>query len=191
MIATLAEDLDEATDQQAGSALIATGPQDRGLIGGDWYPDGGSRRCGDGEPDPVGEVASLVAEGYGADEVPDVIAIALEGPVGRDVRDTARIVRAVGRQAVVAVAGTGDVAGRTATPARGRRRRLVATLGASPSLIDGVAAGGVFLDPAAAATSDVGAARAADAIAAQTDGNGAPRFADAAPGFSVALAGYC
>ncbi|HYJ60378.1 MAG TPA: hypothetical protein VE032_02810 [Actinomycetota bacterium] len=191
VIAGLAEDLDEATGQRARIALVADAPDDRGLVGGDWYPgaDRDDVIVDDRHADAT--VRRLIAAGYGADEVPDLIAVSLEGPVGRLVKLTDAIVTAVGPRAIVAVAGTGDAALPEATPGATVAAGVVADLGAPPTLIEGVAGDGLFLDPSVAAAADVGAARAADALAAQAGPTGGPRFADAAPGFSVALAGYC
>ena len=191
VVATLAEDLDEDMDQRARVALVATSPLDRGLIGGDWYPDADRDDVVIDGGSPVRSVARFLTAGYGQDRIPDVIAVSLEGPLGRSVAVTDRIASLVGPGTIVAVMGTGAASDPAATTGPTVAEDLVAALGAPASLVEGIAGDGLFLDPAVAARADVGAARAADAVATQTEQDGDLRFADAAPGFSVDLAGYC
>ena len=81
VIATLADDLDHAEPASLVGAVLPHG-LDRGIVGEGWYPGG----------DPVDMVIDesarapiavehRLATGYGADEVPDVLAVVLEGNV--------------------------------------------------------------------------------------------------------------
>lgn len=191
VIASLAEDLDESTGQRSRIALVADASTDRGLIGGAWYPGADDDEVIVGSPRPAEEVAALLASGYGADTTPDMIGVTLAGPAAAMARDTRSIVTAVGPGAMVAVAGTGASAPARATPAAAVTRDLTASLGAPAGLIEAPAAGGLFLDADVASASELSTAEVADALAVQAGAGGGRRFADAAPGYSVTLAGYC
>ena len=190
MIATLAEDLDDASGQAARVALVAAAPEDRGLIGGDWYlrADHDEVKIGS---DAVRTVAELVAKGYGADAIPDVIGVTLRGRLGRMDHDTAEIVdsiRARVPDAVIAVAGTGSAAPMSATPAIEVNQELSGSLGVA--VAEAVGTGGVFLGQTAAAAGS-SSARVADALRSQTTIDGEPRFLDAYAGYAIELARYC
>ena len=64
-----------------------------------------------------------------------------------------------------------------------------AALGTSVVQADG--ASGVFLDAPELAAAGLSADAAVQAMRAQTDADGGPRFADVYPAFSVAFARYC
>lgn len=190
VIASLAEDLDEATGQRSLIGLVADATADRGLIGGHWYPGADRDTVIIGSNRPADEVLRLVRSGYGSDEIPDLIGVTLAGPVHELTSITADIVDAVGDRAVVAVAGTGR-AEREATRGAVVAADLTAAVGAPRNLIEDLAAGGVFLDAGVASMTGTTTTQVADAMAEQTTPQGGRRFADAAPGFSVVLAGYC
>ncbi len=93
-------------------------------------------------------------------------------------------------RAIVAITATGDaatVAG--AVPGTTVGHDVDAALGAPVVQADGP--GGVFLDASALATAGLSADAAVQAMRAQTGADGAPRFADVYPAFSVAFARYC
>jgi hypothetical protein len=132
--------------------------------------------------------------GYGADDVPDVIGVVLDGRVRsmdgwtREIVTEAR--RATGESTLVVVAGTGS-ASRLAVP----DDELVAAVeDAVPGSEPAVAAtvpGGLFLDQAVLRREQVTGQVAVDAMLAATGPDGESMLADAFQGFAVSFARYC
>jgi len=83
VIATLPDDLDEAMDQRPMIGLVARDQADRGIIGGNWYigHDRDAIVVAKGG-DAVRAARRLLAEGFGHDDVPDILAVVLDGSVG-------------------------------------------------------------------------------------------------------------
>jgi hypothetical protein len=192
IVATFAEDLDEATGQTARIALVARRSTDRGLVGGDWYlgADRDDRIVGPGDPSPV--VGRLLAAGYGADDTPDLIGVALEGSVARQDAQTAAIVarvRASGVPATFVVAGTGGRAPATTVAAATVVAQVDAALGADVVARPG--SDGLFLDRAAMVADDVSTDDVATALRALEGPDGTSLFADAFPAFAVSFSRYC
>jgi hypothetical protein len=191
VIATLADDLDERTSDAAKIGLVGTEALDRGLVGGTWYV-GGDRDDVTLGGDPVAAVRRMLDAGYGADGVPDVLAIALEGPIARmDARTAAivRLVRSARPDAAIAITASGSTTpAPTAVPVEDLEGSLATA--ASGSLVEAVAADGVFVDADAAAAAGVGTDPIAQVLARARAG-GDRALADAYPAFSVSLARYC
>ena len=82
IITTLPDDLDEARTQRSLIGIVATDPADRGLIGGTWYPrhDRDAMALATGE-DAVTSAGAMLAMGFGRDEVPDILAVVLDGSI--------------------------------------------------------------------------------------------------------------
>jgi hypothetical protein len=193
VIATLAEDADESAAQASRIALVAGAPEDRGLVGGQWYVGADEDDVMIGRS-PVPTVRRLVGAGYGGDAPPDVIAVALRGPLARLDAETGEIVDTVRARvpgAIFAVAGTGSRASAAATPAADVVTDLTGTLEATRPIVAAIGAEGVFLRAGAAAAGGISSDRVADELRAQTTALGSPRFADAFPGYAVELARYC
>ena len=195
VISSFAEDLDRAADEEAEVALVAASASDRGLIGGSWYRGADHDHVVVAPQDPVTEVERLLDAGYGDDIHPDVIALVLEGSVGRMDRTSSAVVDAVLEQvldATVVVTATGsEAASRDPIAAGDVIRGLERSLGAPASLVADVATGGLFLDEATVASSGIGADAVATAMLEESTPGGTPLFADAYPAYSVALARYC
>ena len=97
VITTLADDLEEANpDTLVG--LVATDERDRGIVGGGWYlgQDPVDVVIGDSAAAPLAVDVHL-ATGYGADDVPDVLGVVLDGSVRSMDARTRRIVTATER----------------------------------------------------------------------------------------------
>jgi hypothetical protein len=188
VLATLAEDLDETSEQASRIGLVGSVPADRVLVGGAWYTDEDRDDVRLGG-DPVAAVRGLVAAGFGGGGAADLLGVVLHGRVEAAGEATAAIVRAVRRavpDAAIAVAGTGSLA--PPTPSMPAADVTAAVDGlASADVVEAVGAGGLFLD--------AGAGVGSDAVAAAMRGPGwptaGPVLADAYPGFSITLAGYC
>lgn len=197
VIATLPDDLDEKTGERAKVGLVATDDSDRGLIGGNWYPDHDrdaitvSNRAGS-----VAAAGDILGEGFGRDEVPDILGVVLAG-AGADARirqivDLAR--RASGGSLLVVVAGTG-----TTGPGRGTAAITGSSVveqtegfveGDAPIVADAVP-GGLFLDQATLASERISGDAAVQALLRVTTPDGQRMMADAFQGFAVSFARYC
>ena len=110
VIATLPDDLDEKTGQRAMIGLVATDETDRGLIGGNWYPnhdrDPVTVANGSGS---VTAASEILAQGFGRDQIPDVLGVVLSGAdidarIGWTRRPRAPSIQGI---VLVVVAGTG------------------------------------------------------------------------------------
>jgi hypothetical protein len=196
IIATLADDLDHANPSTL-VGLVATDERDRGSVGGGWYPgeDPVDVVLGDSAAAPLAVEVHLTT-GYGADDVPDVIGVVLEGGVRAIDRWTREIVkeaeRATSGSTLVVVTGTGSSeANRRAVP---DRELVEAVEDAVPGDVPAVAAtvaGGVFLDQAVLKEEQVTGQVAVDAMLSATGPDGERMLADAFQGFAVSFARYC
>jgi hypothetical protein len=196
IIATLADDLDHANPSTL-VGLVATEERDRGIVGGHWYPgeDPIDSVIGDGATAPL-SVEALLTTGYGADDVPDVLGVVLDGRVRSMDRRTREIVteaeRATSGSTLVVVAGTGSSeTDRLAVP---DKELVDAVEEAVPGDAPAVAAtvpSGVFLDQAVLRDEQVTGRVAVDALLAAMGADGERMLADAFQGFAVSFARYC
>jgi hypothetical protein len=196
IIATLADDLDHANPSTL-VGLVATEERDRGIVGGHWYPgeDPIDSVIGDGATAPL-SVEALLTTGYGADDVPDVLGVVLDGRVRSMDRRTREIVteaeRATSGSTLVVVAGTGSSeTDRLAVP---DKELVDAVEEAVPGDAPAVAAtvpSGVFLDQAVLRDEQVTGQIAVDALLAAMGADGERMLADAFQGFAVSFARYC
>ena len=185
VIATLADDLDERSDQKARIGLVATSPTDQGLVGGNWYLDNDRDDLHFVNRSRAVETARLiVASGYGRDEVPDLLAVAIDAPPATVPRAVAQLI-ALARKAsddnlVAAVAGTGTSDNEGVDIARIER-----AIPGPRKLIAGSVPGGFFIDQDAVA--DTGITEDAVIKAIQQTGE----FSDVFAGITVTFARYC
>jgi hypothetical protein len=197
IIAALGDDLDERTGQAARIGLVGTEESDRGVIGGNWYVgnDRDDVRINGGSAEEQAEAAeSLLATGYGSDDVPDLLAVVMEDGLRAMDRSLVQVaeaaLQAAGGRLTLAVTATGGVAADTVS-----EERVLAELqdrtGIPPGAIDATAAGGLFVDPAALADSGVGEDDLVAALREIRTPEGERVFADAFSGFAVSLARYC
>jgi Type I phosphodiesterase / nucleotide pyrophosphatase len=118
VIATLADDLDEELDQRPLIGLVGATATDRGAVGGEWY---GSSSDVDkvviARRDQVGLTAEMLSGRsveFGADRVPDLMSVVMEGNIPRLDRGLERIVAAAEEAAdgsvALVVTATGSVA---------------------------------------------------------------------------------
>jgi hypothetical protein len=197
VIASLADDLDDATHQRSVVSLVATSELDRGLIGGEWYAQHDTDRVvvARGEDAVSAARAELGAAGIG-DGVPDVLGVVLDGSVDGLDRRTEQIVRAARAatrgSVLVVVAGTGTGEGSAGSVDDAGLVRAVedAVPGDAPAVAATVP-GGVFLDERALTAAKVTGQVAVDALLGVTDPQGRAMMADAFQGFAVSFARYC
>jgi hypothetical protein len=196
IIATLADDLDHANASTL-VGLVAPDERDRGIVGGGWYP---------GE-DPVDSVIGAsataplsvdvhLATGYGADDVPDVLGVVLDGRLRSMDRWTREIVteaeRATSGSALVVVAGTGSSeTDRSAVPDRGLVDAVEDAVPGDAPAVAATVAGGLFLDQAVLRDEQVTGQVAVDALLSAPGPSGERMLADAFQGFAVSFARYC
>lgn len=196
VIASLADDLERAHPRTL-VGLVETAPRDRGLVGGGWYPDQDpvDTVIGDAAAAPLAVEVHL-STGYGADDVPDVLGVVLDGGIRAMDRLTRRIVTeaqaATGDATLVVVAGTGTwERGRTAVPDAFAVDAVEASIPGAAPAVEAVVPGGLFLDQDVLRAEQVTGQAAVDALLAAEDPEGGRMVADAFQGFAVSFARYC
>ena len=196
IIATLADDLDHANPSTL-VGLVATDERDRGIVGGHWYPgeDPVDSVIGDSATAPLA-VAGYLTAGYGANDVPDVLGVVLDGRIRSMDRWTREIVtqaeRATSGSTLVVVAGTGssETAG-TAVPDRELIDAVEEAVPGDAPAVAATVAGGLFLDQAVLRDEQVTGQVAVDALLSAPGPSGERMLADAFQGFAVSFVRYC
>jgi hypothetical protein len=203
VIATLPDDLDQAMAQRPLIGLVASDEADRGIVGGNWYVghdrDAMVMATG-GSAVPAAE--QILAEGFGRDDVPDILAVVLDGSVGSMDRRTHELVaaadRAAGGSVAVAIAGTGgdpgvDAASTDGAPVRVSNvvSQVEAGIPGDPNVIADVVSGGLFLDQGALAKGGISGDAVVQATMGVTAPDGTRVFEDAFQGFAVSFGRYC
>jgi hypothetical protein len=189
VVSTLAEDFDRHFGERPMVGLIVPDTADRGLIGGAWYPDHDRDEVRVGD-DPLTSVRAMLSEGFGADDVPDILAVALDGPVAKMSRMTKTIASQVEQMNIPAtyvVAGTGEAS--QVRPTTTIADDVDAAVGAR--VVTAIVPGGLFLDQAVMAANDVTSDDVVRALDAMLAPDGTPLFADAYPGFAISFSRYC
>ena len=194
VIATLGDDLDELNDQAPRIGLVGTEVWDRGLIGGTWYV-GNDRDDVVLERRPARQVetaAELLASGFGRDEVPDLLAVAMEGPPARLDRALGELTRlaggAHGGPAAIVVTATGAATSEPGVDAAEVVANLRAELG---PVVEAAAVGGLFLDGQAMEAAGVTDDRIVRTMRRLAGPGGGSLFHDVFPQIAVTFARYC
>lgn len=189
VIATLADDLDEVSDQDAAVAMVAHASTDRGLIGDGWYVDR-DRDAFVVEPHP--QRAARAFEGIvGETDRTAVYALTLDLDAGRRrigvaIERAARAVERVsGGDFVTVVVGTGS-----RPPPALEEHELIDALGEAGELIERTVAGGFFLDQEALVRTGTSEDVVVEALKA-LEVDGRRLFADVFTGISLAFGRYC
>lgn len=198
IIATLADDLDRAEGERPLIGIVETDPADRGLIGGSWYPhhDRDAVSIASGE-DAVASARRMLARGFGRDDVPDILAVVLDGSVtsmDERLRELVRSARhAAHGSVVVAVAGTGTAPAPTRESLRSSQivSQVEADVPGEAAVIDGAVPGGLFLDQQTLSAEGITGQVVVDALLSLSRPDGRPIMADAFQGFAVSFARYC
>ncbi|HVL64977.1 MAG TPA: hypothetical protein VM573_07395 [Actinomycetota bacterium] len=188
VVAALGDHLDRAHGGRARIGMVSARREDRGLIGGTWYPGPDDDDVRVVAPASVTRTAvRLAGSGYGRNATADLLAVALDGATPSDLARIERAARraARGRALVVTVwvppaEGTGIPAARVARHVEGR-------LG---PVVEEVAAGGLFVDSEAASEAGITEQQVARTLREMRI-DGRPVFADAFPGIAVELGRYC
>ena len=196
VIATLADDLEEGTDGEALVGLVAPETTDRGIVGGGWYPDEDPTDAiwGRGAAVPL-SVEVLLAAGFGAGDVTDVIGIVLDGSVRSMDARTRRIVTAAERategSVLTVVAGTGGVGVGASTPAVQVLAQVEDAVPGETPVVSEAEPGGLFLDQSVLSREEITGQVVVDALLAAESPEGERMMADAFQGFAVSFARYC
>ena len=192
VIAALPDDLARRDpDTKVGAVLTTSAEQ--GVVGGTWYDTGdiADVRIEDRSPERV--VAAMLREGFGADDTPDVLAVAVDGPAASFARALETIVPAV-RGAVpattVVLAATGVRSPPGAVGASEVADHVDAGVRSSAPVVEALTPGGLFLDQDVLAADGLSSQAAVGPLLDMRD-SGRMVFADAFPGFAVSFARYC
>ena len=189
VVSTLAEDLDRHFGERSSIGLVARVASDRGLVGGSWYPDHDRDDVRVGA-DALASVDSMLDEGFGADDIPDLIAVSLDGAVAKMIKTTTAIsflTRHAHIPTTFVLAGTGQASVVTTS---GSIADDVDTAIGAPVVSETVA-GGLFLDQDVMAANDITSDDVVQAMDAMKAPDGTPLFADAYPGFAISFSRYC
>ncbi|MFN2488632.1 MAG: hypothetical protein ABR529_02605, partial [Actinomycetota bacterium] len=183
---------------------VGTDSLDRGLVGGNWYPDG------DRDPVIVLERGASVGrqveaarvllsdEGFGRDDVTDLAGVVLSGtpaqldaalsPLIRTANEVSRGSAAV----VVTATGQSDPGGSaTAVDADVLRRRLERAIEAPKPVVEALVPGGLYLDQRALARLKLSDDVVLTELLHMRSRNGDRLMEDAFPAIAVTFGRYC
>ena len=199
VIATLADDLDEQLEQRPLIGLVGSAGSDRGAVGGEWY---GSSSDADEvvvtRRDQVGSAVEMLTRGsveFGADRVPDLITVVMDGDIPKLDRGLERIVTTANEAAdgsvALVVAGTGSLASSQATDnLRGTEIAHDLDEAVRERVAEAAVPGGLFLDQSALAELEL----SEDVVIKELEGLRGPGgylFDDVFPAIAVSFARYC
>jgi hypothetical protein len=197
VIASLADDWDDATDQEARVGLVATDETDRGVIGGDWYVDSDTDRVSIVDQSRVLDTALAELErGYGKDDVADIVAIVDEGPISRMDSNLQRIVDAARRASddrlSVVVTATGSTATPgNAVPASDVTEDVEDAIPGEDGVVLSAAPGGLYLDQETLAAEKIPDDEVIAALEEVRSDGGTQLFDQVFPALAVSFARYC
>ena len=195
VIATLADDLDKHYGQDARIGLVSDSLSDRGLIGGNWYlnNDRDDIRIAS-EVDVVEEARKLLSSGYGDDDVPDLLAVALQGDDRSiDARLDGLLKAARSRQHVaIVVVGTGTSrASDGVTTAAAVEKRIDRSLHQRQPVVLSAGPSGIFLDQRVIAKYHIKQDVILKALTAMKAPGEGKLFDQVFPAIAVEFARYC
>lgn len=198
VISALGDDLDQARGGAPLIGVVGTDPSDRGIIGGGWYEGRDDDETAYVEPTvQVDSVEELLADGFGADDETDLLAVVMRDSLSRMDENLRRIVhaaeRATGGDLAIVVAGTGSTANgaRDAVPLTRVLGPVESAIPGEAPALEAVVAGGVFLDQDVLAQANVTSNAAVAALRSETAPGGRPLMADAFPSFAISFGKYC
>jgi hypothetical protein len=192
VIATLPDDLVARYPETKVGAVLAA-RVDQGIVGGTWYATGDVADVTLERRDPAGAVDAMLADGYGADDTPDVLAVVVAGPPSAFADALRTIVPAV-RSAVpattVVVTATGARSPDGTLSGADVAQHVNANVRSSGPIVAAAVPGGLFLDQDVLAADGLSSGAVVGPMLGMTEG-GRKVFADAFPGFAVSFARYC
>lgn len=199
IIAALGDDLDEKLHEEPVIGLSGTDVADRGAIGGDWYIDVDKDEVAIAKRDPIGAaVTMLETEGFGDDDVPDLMVVALEGSLRDMDAGLGRVLGAArqvaGDSLTVVVTATGSLApdeDEDSLDASQIVQQVESSVGASQPVVEAAAPGGLYLDQRTLAKLSIPEDDVLAALKAVKADDGTRLFGDAFPAIAVSFARYC
>ena len=196
VIATLSDDLDDVLNQKPKIGLVANDEVDEGLTGGDWYVDvDRDEKVFVKDPKEAIEAAEemIRSSGFGADPVPDILAVTLDAGNVDGPKLVATLSRTAhsssdGKEAVVVIGLPSARTSGTVVPTTELTRQVDQKT--APGVVERIVPGGLFLDQDVIA--DQGITKD-QVVAALRDlrVEGSPVFADVFPGIAVSFARFC
>jgi hypothetical protein len=194
VIAALGDDLDELMGQEPLIGLAGSQIFDRGLIGGDWYVDV-DRDTVRMTDDPAAAVSEMLERGFGDDEVPDLLGVALDGSRPKADGELRGVLEAAaaasGDRYLAAIAGTGAMdAPAPSVPARRIVREVEESVPGPTRVIEAAGAGGLFLDQDGLVDTGLSEDAVIGPLKEISDG-GDPLIVDAFPAIAVSFSKYC
>jgi len=198
VIAALGDDLDDVLGQAPRIGVIGTSRLDRGLIGEDWYVehDRDDEVLVGSAAEAVEAARRLLATGYGEDDAPDLLAVALEGPLramDRATRDLLELAFGAsdGAAALGVVTATGSTSQRGEALAAGSVAEQVERKTDAAGLVEATATGGLFLRQDLLAGGVTSRDRVIRALASVEGDGRVPVMADAFAGTAIEFGRFC
>lgn len=196
IIATLGDDLDEQLLQEPVIGLVRAQVSDRGLTGGNWHAQRDKDAIVTDPKKPAASAAKLLRQDFGDDEVPDLVAVALDGAIGDMDEELGKIVAAA-RRTTDAVSIVVTASGSTAPPGAEDMtgaevaESIEGELGAARSVVEAAVPGGLFLDQETLAQAEISDDEVLRALRELRGPDGDKIFADVFPAIAVSFARYC
>jgi hypothetical protein len=191
IIATLSDDLDEDMNQQSLIGLVGTSATDRGAIGGEWYGSGERDEVIIDPRGTVGPARAMLKRGFAADEVVDVLAVAMDGEIERMDKALKRIVTAATRASdgsvAIAVVATGS---ESEGDVDGASISSDVDAGVGEPIVEAAVPGGLFVDQKKLARLELSEDVVVDEMARLTGADGR-LFTDVFPSIAISFARYC
>ena len=192
VIAALPDDLVQRhPDTKVGAVLPAR--TDQGIVGGTWWETGDVADVTLAWHDPGSAVDTMLADGYGADATPDVLAVVVGGPASafaHALRTIVPTVRAAVPATTVVVTATGARSPEGTLSGADVAQHVDANVRSSSPIVEAAVPGGLFLDQDVLAADGLSSGAVVGPMLGMTD-RGRKVFADAFPGFAVSFARYC
>ena len=193
VIAALPDDL-VASDPRTKVGAVLPSRIDQGLVGGTWYGGGDVADVAIERRHPERAVGGMLARGFGDDDVPDVLGVAVAGPAAAFARALDTIVPAVRRavpRTTVVLAATGARSDPGAVTGADVADHVDRSVSSSAPIVQATTPGGLFLDQQVLAADGLSSDAAVRPMLDMRDGSGRTVFRDAFPGFAVSFARYC
>ena len=192
VIAALPDDLvHRHPDTKVGAVLPAR--IDQGIVGGTWWETGDVADVTQARHDPGDAVDTMLADGFGADATPDVLAVVVGGPASafaHALRTIVPTVRAAVPATTVVVTATGARSSDGTLSGADVAQHVDANVRSSSPIVEAAVPGGLFLDQDVLAADGLSSGAVVGPMLGMTEG-GRKVFADAFPGFAVSFARYC
>ena len=195
IIATLGDHLDEKLNQEPMIGLVQSDVADRGLIGGNWYVDVDRDRIVTEARDPAQAVRTMLRSGFGDDDVPDLLAVALEGEpafVDEQLGRIASLATGDGSASVsLVVTATGGHPPAGDMDADEIARLVEEAVPGRHRVVEAAVPGGLYLDQETLVKGEITEDDVLKPFRGLEGSDGRPLLADAFPAIAVSFARYC